>query len=180
MAAVARSGRGLDGERQPRAVAGRRQPERLRRGGDRPPVRRPEVERARRAVARGRDLDVDRTLGPRGEEPHLREGPQGHRRDHVEPPGRLALLGGLHGYVGDLQGLAADLESVLDREGRRVLGSPDQRAGSTLKRPTECSSRSQYGWPSGASAGSVCSTSRVAGRPAVRSIGWSTDRPVSG
>ena len=121
-----RSGRGLDGERQPRTVAGRRQPERLRRGGDRPPVRRTEGERARRAVARGRDLDVDRALGPRGEEPHLGEGPQGHRRDHVEPPGRLALLGGLHGYVGDLQGLAADLESVLDREGRRVLGLPDQ------------------------------------------------------
>ncbi len=73
-------------------VAGRREPERLRRGRDRPAGRRLEVERARRAVARGRDLDVDRTLGPRGEEPHVGEEPQRDRRDHLEPAGRLRLL----------------------------------------------------------------------------------------
>ena len=114
-----RCGRSLDGERYLHVVAGRREPEWLRCGRDCPPFRRREVEGARGAVACGRHLDLDLSFGPRGEEPHVGQGPEDDGGDHFQWASRLPFPGGLNGDVADLQSLVANLESVRDRESRR-------------------------------------------------------------
>ena len=140
-----RFGRGPDRERQLRAVAGGREPERLRVRGDLPSARHVEVERSRHLVTRGRDLDLDLSApsqARRAARPTGTAAPPARSRQAAGPARpcqRPACT-----VVGDLQRLATHLELVLDRE--RLAGSRGGRSAcrsSTLNIPTECSSRSQ-------------------------------------
>ena len=164
---------GLDGEREPHVVAGLREPERLRCGRDLPAVGHAEFKLA---VDSGRARPLSPQL-PRGAPLSGRRA--GHPTEAVMPPVQSRRAAGSVPLRPRLA-LARQQFPVFRRrpENRCSIGKaggfsgrPISVAASTLKRPTECSSRSQYGWPREAFAGSVCSSSRVAERPAAKSIG---------
>ena len=84
------------------------------------------------------------------------------------------------GSVADLESLAANLESVLDRESRRILGSPDQAGridreeadAVVIDQPVRVAERSLGRQRLVQIAG--------CGPSGARSIGWSIRSPVSG
>ena len=114
------------------------------------------------------DLDFHRTLRARGEESHLRDEPQRDRRDDFEPLGRLTLLcGSAVADVGNRQSLVAHLESCSSGNTGGILRAADQRGGVDLEQARWCDPRgASRAGSSGVPAGSVWSTSRLAGRPA--------------
>ena len=175
---MAGCGRRRDGERQLRAVAGRREPERLRRGRDRPPcgASRSSVPAApsRAAVtststgrsapgAKSRTSDRKPQRRPAGSRPAGRAGSPCRPR-----PARARRRSPASGR--------RPRRLVLDRKGRRILGAADQRAGSSTRNRPRCAPRAaSRAGSSGVSAGSVCVD--VAGRRLVRPAGRSAGRP---
>ena len=161
-------------------VAGRREPEWLRPGRDCPPFRRQQVEGACGAVACGRHVDLDLSFGPRGEEPHVGQGPEDDGGDHFQWASRLPLLCGLNGGVADLESLVANLESVRDGESRRRLGSPDQ-AGQIDREEADAVVIDQPVRVVERSLGrqGLVQIARC-GPSGARSIGWSSRSPVVG